>query len=138
MQGGKFCEAAVHGFAITHGMMIRAALTLALLSAPQMAAAQAAPLPQLSLENRMLMRCSAAFSLVAFAQASGNEDGTRYRDMSVVGREFFVRSSARVMDAEQLDRTQIEAVLTAEAQALWDEGSLHDVMPACLTLLPAE
>ena len=54
------------------------------------------------------------------------------------GREFFVRASAQVMDEAGLDREQISAALSAEAQDLWDSGSLAEVMPVCLGLLPAE
>lgn len=122
--------------------MNRIALSLALaataLTAPAPALAQQAQLPQVSLEHRMLLRCSAAFALVAFAQASGNETGARYPDMTQSGREFFVRASAQVMDEAGLDRMQIEALLNAEAQALWDEGSIDDVMPVCLPMLPPE
>ena len=120
--------------------MIRAALpfalSLAALSAPVAAGAQAAQLPPLSLEHRMLLRCSAAFSLVAFAQASGNERGDRYPDMREDGREFFVRASARVMDETGLDRTGVAAALEAEARDIAARGTLNEIMPACLPLLP--
>ncbi|APE27791.1 hypothetical protein [Aurantiacibacter gangjinensis] len=119
--------------------MIRAVLPLALAvslpAAPAAAFAQEAGQPELSLEHRMLLRCSAAFSMVAAAQASGNETGAQYPDMGGSGREFFVRSAARVMDEADLDRTQIEALLSAEAQAIWDEDTLDDIMPVCLRLL---
>lgn len=107
------------------------------LAAPAIAPAQTQP-PQLSPDQRMLLRCSAAFALVANGQANGNGEALRYPDMSQRGREFFVRASARVMDEAGLDRAQIAAALSAEAQDLWDKGTLYQVMPVCLTLLPEE
>lgn len=92
--------------------------------------------PQLSLEHRMLVRCSAAFAMVAMGQANGQEDALRYPDLSERGEEFFVRASAQVMDEADLDRAQISAALSAEAQDLWDNDTIDDVMPACLGLLP--
>ncbi len=107
-----------------------------LAAAPQEAAPEQ-PAVQLSLEHRMLVRCSAAFALVANGQANGQEDALRYPAMAADGQEFFVRASAQVMDEAGLDRAQISAALSAEAQDLWDSGTIDDVMPACLGLLPA-
>jgi len=115
-------------------------LLLALSATPLPAPVDVAPqdsAPQLSLEHRMLVRCSAAFAMVAYGQASGQEDALRYPDMRERGEEFFIRASAQVMDEAGLDRAQIEAALTAEAQDLRDSNTLDDVMPACLALLPS-
>lgn len=117
--------------------MIRSTLAFALIAAPLAASAQTPP-PQLSLDHRMLVRCSAAFAIVANGQENGNEATMRYPDMAQRGREFFVRASARVMDEAGLDRSQIQAALSAEARDIRDNRSLDDVMPVCLTLLPAE
>jgi hypothetical protein len=120
-------------------VMIRSAIAIALLAAPTVAAAQApAPTPQLSLDQRMLLRCSAAFAMVVNGQENGNAEALRYPDLAQRGREFFVRASAQVMDEAGLDRAQIAAALSAEAQDLWDSGTLDQVMPVCLGLLPAE
>ena len=113
------------------------ALAALSLSAPSIAPAQS-PAPPLSLDHRMLLRCSAAFALVANGQENGNAEALRYPDLSQRGREFFVRASAQVMDEAGLDRAQIAAALSAEAQDLWDSGTLEQVMPVCLGLLPAE
>jgi len=102
-----------------------------------MAAAQT-PAPQLSLDHRMLVRCSAAFAIVGTGQENGNAEALRYPDVTERGREFFVRASAQVMDEAGLDRDQITAALTAEAQDLANSGSLDQVMPVCLGLLPEE
>ena len=103
--------------------------SLALLAAP------AQELPQLSLEQRMLARCSAAFSIVAAGQDNANAEALRYPDVRTSGREFFVRAGARLMDETGMDREQLSALLSAEAQQLWDDDTLDEVMPACLALL---
>lgn len=119
--------------------MIRIALAFALVAASTPVLAQSpAVAPQLSLDHRMLVRCSAAFAIVANGQQSGSPEALRYPDLAERGREFFVRASAQVMDEAGLDREQIAAALTAEAQDLRDSGSLDAVMPVCLGLLPAE
>ncbi len=117
--------------------MIRTAIALALICTPSLAAAQSAS-HQLSLDQRMLLRCSAAFAVVSAGQNAGNADALQYPDLSDRGREFFVRASAQVMDEAGLDRAQIQAALTAEAQDLRDSGTIHEVMPVCLGMLPAE
>lgn len=117
--------------------MIRSLLALAMLATPTLATAQVAA-PQLGVEHRMLVRCSAAFALVSFGQDNGNAEALAYPAMGERGREFFVRASAQVMDEAGLDREQIQAALTAEAQDLVDSGTLDQIMPVCLTLLPEE
>jgi hypothetical protein len=109
---------------------------------PLLAAAlalQAAPAasPTLSLEDRALLRCSAAFALVAEGQAKGNDAANKWPPVGVRGREFFVRSLARLMDSTGLDRGGISQLVGAEAQAIWDNGEIEKVMPACLVMLDA-
>lgn len=106
------------------------ALALALQSAP-------ATTPELSLEQRTSLRCAAAFAIVADGQANGNPAAQAWPALGERGKEFFVRASAQVMDQAGLDRGQISAILSAEAQKLWDEGTIDDVMPGCLLLLDA-
>lgn len=122
--------------------MIRTILSLALAAMPATALAQTplmtTDVPQLSLDHRMLVRCSAAFAIVANGQENGSADALRYPDLSQRGREFFVRASAQVMDEAGLDREQISAALSAEAQDLRDNDSVDAVMPVCQNLLPAE
>ncbi len=108
---------------------------LAALMLPAQAGAQSAEPVNLSLEQRMLLRCSAAFAMVAFGQGNGNQEALQYPPMAERGKEFFVLASARVMDEAQLDIAAIEAELSREAQDIWDNGDLPRVMPACLQLL---
>ena len=60
--------------------------------------AQPAEAIPLSLDQRMLVRCSAAFAMIAHGQENGNAEALQYPPLAERGREFFVVSSARVMD----------------------------------------
>ena len=110
-------------------------LSAALLAAP--AAAQIAPAPQLTLEHRMLLRCSAAFALVAYRQGTGDGVAAQYPPLKERGSEYFVRASARVMEEAGLDRTAVTAALQEEARTLLQGGTLTAVMPVCLSALEA-
>ena len=113
-----------------------AVVLAALLAAP--AAAQVPPPPsQLTLEHRMLLRCSAAFALVAYRQGAGDAEAAQYPPLKERGGEFFVRASARVMEEAGLDRAAVSAALEGEARTLLEGGTLAAVMPVCLSLLDA-
>jgi hypothetical protein len=116
-------------------MKFLALLAAALFAAP--AAAQVAPPPQLSLEHRMLLRCSAAFALIAYRQDTGDASAEEYPPLKQRGSEFFVRASARVMDEAKLDRAAIGEALKTEAQTLLQDGTLAAIMPVCLSALDA-
>jgi hypothetical protein len=109
-------------------------LTPLLAAALALQAAPAAP-PALSQENRALLRCSAAFAMVAEGQAKGNAAAKKWPPLETRGREFFVRALAQLMDATGLDRGGISQLVSAEAQGLWDKGEVDKVMPACLVML---
>ncbi|OYW45928.1 MAG: hypothetical protein B7Z08_04715 [Sphingomonadales bacterium 32-68-7] len=115
--------------------MIARLLPIAALLAAVPASAQAPA--ALSLEQRMLLRCSAAFALVANRQAAGDAEALGYRVAADKAREFFVRSSAQVMDEAGLDRPAIAAALQREAQDLLRPGALAAIMPPCLAALNA-
>lgn len=97
----------------------------------------APPPPALSLEQRMLLRCSAAFALVAHGQAVGDPAALAWPAMGERGREFFVRASARLIDEAGLDRAALTAVMVQEAQGLGDGDALTTAMPPCLSALEA-
>lgn len=100
------------------------------------AATATTPAEELSLEQRTALRCSAAFAIVSTAQEQGGV--SEYPSLDQRAREFFVRSSARIMDEAGLDRAGITALMQAEAQDLvGTPGRLDAVMPACLALLDA-
>jgi hypothetical protein len=102
------------------------------------AAAVAQPLPDLTLEQSSALRCSVAFGLVHQGQKAGNADFSNYPAMAERGQEFFVRTTARLMDDLGADRDTIMALVVRETQSLSDTpGRLDEVMPACLLLLDA-
>lgn len=110
-------------------------LAAALLAAP--AVAQVAAPPRLSLEHRMLLRCSAAFALVANRQGTGDASVQQYPPLKERGSEYFVRASARVMDEAGLDRDAVSEALRAEAESLLVGDTLAAIMPVCLSALDA-
>ena len=110
------------------------AAALALVATPL--TAQPAPAP-LSLEHRMLLRCSAAFALVANRQAAGDVRALAFPPLAERGREFFVRASAKVMDEAKLDRAAIAEALRQEVRSVAGEDSLDEIMPPCLDALTA-
>lgn len=109
------------------------AAVLALLAAP-LAAQPAAPL---SLEHRMLLRCSAAFALVAARQDAGDAEALAWPPLGERGREFFVRASAKVMDEAKLDRAALAEAMRREAEAVVHEDALERILPPCLDALAA-
>tara|TARA_R110002072_G_scaffold22383_13_gene78142 strand:- start:5576 stop:5941 length:366 start_codon:yes stop_codon:yes gene_type:complete len=115
--------------------LLSATLLLALQSAPAPTQAQA---PALSLEQQSGLRCAAAFALVAQAQAAGDAEALNYPALGQRGREFFVRTAARLIDETALDRDGVARLLAQEASRLaQEEGALDRAMPPCLMLLEA-
>ena len=116
-------------------------LSVAVLAVP--AAAQEPP--RFTLEHRMLLRCSAAFAIVAGEQQRGAAWALAYPALGERGREYFVRASARLMDDLKLTREQVEASLRAEVEGLHKasaEGggraaTIDGVMQPCLSALGA-
>ncbi|TIX49517.1 hypothetical protein [Alteraurantiacibacter aquimixticola] len=116
--------------------MHRRLLPLAALLLATPLSAQDAPAPELSLEQRMLLRCSATFAMVAHGQETGNAEALQYPPLAESGREFFVQASARVMDETGLSIEELTVVLQREAQDLVDKQQVEAMMPVCLPLLP--
>lgn len=97
----------------------------------------------LTLEHRMLLRCSSAFALVAHGQQSGDAAMLGYPSVAERGREYFVQAMVRVMDDTGMARDEVAEQLTQEAQRLMaDEEGIAQIMPACLAsladMVPAE
>lgn len=105
---------------------------LALQPAPPAGAIE--PLPA---DQQGAIRCSAAFALIAERQNQGEEAALAYPPLAERGREFFVRSGARLMDEAGLTRTTIEARLRTQASTILEEDSLDQIMPPCLLMLEA-
>jgi hypothetical protein len=119
--------------------MIRIAIAAAALLAAPSLAQEAGP-PQgpakpLSIQQQAALKCSAAFALGAAAQARG--DATRWPELGLRGREFFVRTSAAIMDETGRSRDQVAAELGEQARVLARDRALAAAMPPCLLLLDA-
>ena len=90
---------------------------------------------RLTLDQRMSLRCSAAFALVAHGQEAGNAEALAFPALGTAAREYFVRAAAQVMDEAGLDEAAIRAELAAEAQDMVDKGTVGAVMEVCLPQL---
>lgn len=120
---------------------------LALFAAPVLAQSGTAPVgePQLNLEQKTMLRCSAAFAITAGEQARGVPAAQAFPPLAQRGKEFFVQSSARLMDELKLSREQVQALYKAEVEHLQIDGTGTDnrqktmaaIMRPCLMLLDA-
>jgi len=116
-------------------------LSAALLATPAVAQEP----PRFTLEHRMLLRCSAVFAIVAGEQERGVASALAYPPLGERGREYFVRSSVRLIDDLHLSREQAAASLLAEVEALRKASAeaadpaeyLDSVMQPCLSALEA-
>jgi hypothetical protein len=88
-----------------------AAALLATLAAP--AAAQEPP--KLTIEQQTLVRCSATFALIAGEQAKGDAAALRYPALGERGREYFVRTAAKLTDDLGVPRETVMGLLSREA-----------------------
>jgi hypothetical protein len=115
----------------------------ALLAAP--AAAQQAETAPMTLEQAMLLRCSAVFAVIAGEQERGVASAQAYPPLGARGKEFFVRAAARLMDERNLSREQVETALRAEAARFQTEAAqapdrarfVDGAMQPCLVALEA-
>ncbi len=112
-------------------------MVITLLVAAFMVQAAPATAPVLSQENRALLRCAAAFAVVANGQVNGEAAAQQWPDLGARGREFFVLTMAQLMDASGLDRAGITRLATLEAQALVSADEVRKIMPSCLLMLDA-
>lgn len=96
---------------------------------------------QLPIEQAAAPRCGLAFAVVGRWQNMGDPRGAEYESMETGGgREFFVRTLAKLMDDLELSREEISAMVMRDANALAAEGDGEQVaamMPACLMLKDA-
>ncbi|MFM5929404.1 MAG: hypothetical protein ACKOPQ_00675 [Novosphingobium sp.] len=125
-----------------------AALALAMLAptAHAQQGQQLAPLPSLSLMQETGLRCSAAFALVAYDQKRKAPGASNYPDLGERGREYFVRTIARLMDETGATRDQVQVLLRQRVDSL-QKGAIESKNPAefvsrtitaCLPLLDLE
>lgn len=111
--------------------------TAALLAASLQPAPEDGGEAQMSQEHAAMLRCSAALALVSYGQANGDEAVRAWPIIDPRGREFFVRSLARIIDDTGMTREQVSQMAEAEAQRLIDNNLLDSVRPGCLLMLDA-
>ncbi|KPL69352.1 hypothetical protein SZ64_15295 [Erythrobacter sp. SG61-1L] len=100
---------------------------------------------QLDLEQKTSLRCSAAFAIIASEQARGVKSALAYPPLGERGKEFFVRTSARLMGDLKLSREQVQALYMDEVGRLQNESmkakdpqkAVSGIMQPCLLLLDA-
>lgn len=107
-------------------------LLASVLAAPLSAQTAAPALPP---EVQTGLRCAALFSIVAAEQARGGAQD--WPPITQRGREFFVRISARAMDAGKLDRPALQALMRREVMAVRQRETRAALKAPCLTMLDA-
>lgn len=112
---------------------------LVALSAFPLSAQAPEPQPELTSEQEASLRCGVAFGLIARDQAAGDAHAATYPAMEPRGREFFVRTMARLMDEKSLDREAANRLALRVTGDLMRDGAeaRERMMPACLLLLDA-
>jgi len=102
-------------------------------------------LPELSLDQATLLRCSAVFAIVASEQERRVPRALAYPALQQRGKEYFVQASAQLMDELPASQETISALLRREVGHLQAESgkaenpdaALDAVMQPCLMSLGA-
>ncbi|WP_338466969.1 hypothetical protein RXV95_15770 [Novosphingobium sp. ZN18A2] len=126
-------------------LLAAASLVLPLPAAAQQAAPPPPDLSKLTLEHRAALKCAAVFAIVASEQQRGVESALEWPPLGWRGKEYFVRTSARVIDEAGLTKEQVRDLLVADVAAFQKQavdshdpdGTVKAAMKPCLTLLDA-
>lgn len=111
---------------------------LALIAAQAAAPASPAALPTLTLEQASALKCGVAFAMADRIADGDGQVSPPSSQLRTRGREFFVRSAARIMDETGANRDSIAALVSAQSAELRANPEQIDaMMPACLLLLDA-
>jgi len=112
---------------------------LALIAA-QAAVAPAPPVvvPTLTLEQSSALKCGVGFAMAATIRTEDGRVSPISPQLRRRGREFFVRSAARIMDETGARREAVAALVAGqESELRMQPDQLDAIMPACLLLLDA-
>lgn len=127
----------------TAPMHILMALSLFALTPAAMAQSAAPPAPDLSRltdDHRAMLRCGAAFAIVATTQASG-ESLAGWPPLSVRGKRYFIDAGVAVMQGAALDRIAVRDLIAADVRALQTapdpDAALAALAKPCLAQLDA-
>jgi hypothetical protein len=95
-------------------------------------------LPVLTMEQETSLRCGVAFAVVHAEKDAGKPEFADYPELGERGREFFVRSTAQLVESTGADREVVGMLVVREARGFIEKPqAVHDVMPACLMVLDA-
>ena len=117
--------------------MIRSLLSLALVAAaPALAGAAIASPMHLTIEQETALHCSAVFAIVSREQAQHAPVAETLPHIGTRGREYFVLTSAQLMDQTSATREQVASLFKSRhAQALSDLTGAADPVAARRTML---
>lgn len=113
-------------------VFLLAALTLAATPATPAAATPPSLTPQAA-----ALRCGVVFAMGAKIQADGKPLAANWPPLDQRGREFFVRTAARIMEETGASRDAIQALAAAQLTSLRDDGAVAAAVPGCIVLLDA-
>ena len=96
-------------------------------------------LVDLPIDQQAALRCGVAIAIATEQQRAGRAANPEWPDLlaNERGREFFVRSMAKLMDDTGIAREGLALRGRKEAEELRDPEALEAVMPACLMMLDA-
>lgn len=127
--------------------MIRLALIAALAAASVPAAAQEMASPHhVTLEQETALRCSAVFAIVGAEQARKDPVSASLPRLGNRGREYFVRTTARLMDESGATREHVKSMFRSRYEQVRAEFSgardpvavRKAMMEPCMNLLEME
>lgn len=127
----------------TAPMHILTVLSLFALTPAALAQSAAPVLPDLSRltdDHRAMLRCGAAFAIVATTQANG-ESLAGWPPLSVRGKRYFIDAGVAVMQGAALDRITVRDLIAADVRALQTaadpDAALAALAKPCLAQLDA-
>lgn len=122
-------------------MNLRLAPLAALVAASALPARAESPVADLD----TAVRCGALFGIIHSEQKRGVASALEYPPLETRGKEFFVRTAARLMDERHLTREEVGARFKAETEKLQSEviaasdpaATAATIAAPCFTLLDA-
>ena len=122
------------------------ALLASLALAGSAQAGSPAPLPKLNLQQEAALRCSAVFALVSGEQVRNAPTSTGLPKLDARAREYFVVTTARLMDETGASRDAVTALTRSRYAQVRDEmakakdpvAARRAILTPCLSLLDAE
>ncbi len=126
-------------------MRVFAAILALILVTPANAQPAAPDLSRITDDHRAALRCSALFAIIASEQMRGVESALRLPMLDYRGREFFVRTGAKVIEEAGIPREAVARLMEDEVARLQQQAMsrenpdvvMAEAMTACQPLLDA-